>query len=173
MEKPEKVYSEHIAAVALGLSPSSLAARRRRHDLSCTRVDGKVGYKAGQIAVSYRITRDGLKGIQFGAAGQFHNGADVARYYLDLAEEVVLARGESPAKGGKVGNPMEKPEKVRENRLRRMAKRQGLRLVKNGRRDPRATDYGTWRIVNIDKNRIEVESCYIDDVEAYLTPEVN
>ena len=64
-------------------------------------------------------------------------------------------------------------DKVRENRLRRMAKRQGLRLVKNGRRDPRATDYGTWCIVHTADNRVEVEDCYIDDVEAYLTPGVN
>ena len=40
------------------------------------------------------------------------------------------------------GVTMETIEKVRENRLRRMAKRQGLHLVKNGRRDPRAIDYG-------------------------------
>ena len=58
---------------------------------------------------------------------------------------------------------------VRENRLRRMAKRQGLHLVKNGRRDPRAIDYGTWRIVRTADNRVEVEECYIDEVEAYLT----
>ena len=60
---------------------------------------------------------------------------------------------------------------VRENRLRRMAKRQGLHLVKNGRRDPRAIDFGTWRIVRTADNRVEVEECYIDDVEAYLTGE--
>ena len=59
-------------------------------------------------------------------------------------------------------------DRVRENRLRRMAKRQGLHLVKNGRRDPRATDYGTWRIATIRPRRTVVESCYIDDVEAYL-----
>src|SRR5258708_27379853 len=33
-------------------------------------------------------------------------------------------------------------EKVRENRLRRMAERQGHQLVKSRRRDPRAYDYG-------------------------------
>ena len=41
-----------------------------------------------------------------------------------------------------------KAEKVRENRLRRMAERQGLRLEKSRRRDPRAVDYGTYQLVD-------------------------
>lgn len=36
------------------------------------------------------------------------------------------------------------PDKTRETRLRRMAERQGLRLVKSRRRDPRALDYGRY-----------------------------
>ncbi len=39
-------------------------------------------------------------------------------------------------------------EKVRENRVRRMAERQGLRLVKSRRRDPRALDYGGYWLLN-------------------------
>jgi hypothetical protein len=35
-------------------------------------------------------------------------------------------------------------EKVRENRLRRMAKRRGLRLHKSPRRDPGAIGYGRY-----------------------------
>jgi hypothetical protein len=36
-------------------------------------------------------------------------------------------------------------DKARENRARRSAERQGLRLKKSGRRDPRALDYrGYW-----------------------------
>lgn len=35
-------------------------------------------------------------------------------------------------------------EKVRENRLRRMAQRQGLTLTKSRRRDPRAVDFGRY-----------------------------
>jgi hypothetical protein len=35
-------------------------------------------------------------------------------------------------------------EKIRENRLRRMAKRQGLELHKSRRQDPRALDYGRY-----------------------------
>ena len=40
-------------------------------------------------------------------------------------------------------------EKGRENRLRRMADRQGLMLRKSRRRDTRAIDYGSWQIVDI------------------------
>jgi hypothetical protein len=50
-------------------------------------------------------------------------------------------------------------EKVRENRLRRMAERQGLELRKSRRRDPRAKNYGRWYIVDVDR---EIEAA--DDV---------
>lgn len=39
-------------------------------------------------------------------------------------------------------------DKVRENRLRRAAARQGLRLEKSRRRDPRALDFGAWWLVD-------------------------
>lgn len=42
---------------------------------------------------------------------------------------------------------MDQAEKVRENRLRRMAGRQGLRLTKTRRLDPLAIDYGTYHLV--------------------------
>jgi hypothetical protein len=48
----------------------------------------------------------------------------------------------------------EESEKVRENRLRRMADRQGLKLVKSRRRDPRALDYGTYALVAEGTNEI-------------------
>ena len=38
--------------------------------------------------------------------------------------------------------------KVRENRLRRKARRQGLELQKSRRRDPHALDYGTYQLVD-------------------------
>ena len=38
--------------------------------------------------------------------------------------------------------------KIWENRIRRMAGRQGLRLEKSRRRDTRAVDYGTYRLVD-------------------------
>jgi hypothetical protein len=39
-------------------------------------------------------------------------------------------------------------EKVRENRLRRAAERQGARLDKSRRRDPNAADYGLYWLIN-------------------------
>jgi hypothetical protein len=49
---------------------------------------------------------------------------------------------------GTEGVTMDQEEKVRENRLRRMAERQGLALLKSRRRDPRAIDYDCWAIVD-------------------------
>jgi hypothetical protein len=62
-------------------------------------------------------------------------------------------------------------EKIRENRLRRMAQRQGLRLIKSRVRDPRALDYGRWWIANPDTNAIvagELGFMDITGVERYL-----
>lgn len=39
-------------------------------------------------------------------------------------------------------------KKVIENRLRRAADRQGLRLAKSRSRDPRAMDYGLYALIN-------------------------
>jgi hypothetical protein len=66
-------------------------------------------------------------------------------------------------------------EKVRENRLRAAAERQGYRLVKSRRRDPRATDYGGYMIVDLHHNYAEAAGMgdgfqmTIDDVEKWLT----
>ena len=43
---------------------------------------------------------------------------------------------------------MPDPDKVRENRLRRMAARQGLQLRKSRRRDPLARGFGTFMLVD-------------------------
>ncbi len=40
-------------------------------------------------------------------------------------------------------------DKVRENRLRRVAERRGLRLMRSRRRDPNAWDYGTYQLVDV------------------------
>ena len=64
--------------------------------------------------------------------------------------------------------PTSTSEKVRENRLRRVAERQGLALHKNPRRDPRALDYGTWRVVNLRSRTRGREFPGLDAVEAYL-----
>jgi hypothetical protein len=67
------------------------------------------------------------------------------------------------------GMALSTPEKVRENRLRRMAARQGLQLLKSRRRDPRALDYGTYWLV--DASGVEVATGDVDAIEARLTRE--
>lgn len=68
-------------------------------------------------------------------------------------------------------------EKVRENRLRRMAERQGMRLEKSRRRDERAVDYGTYHLVDERTNAIVasgLQSGYgldLDEIEETLTEE--
>ena len=70
---------------------------------------------------------------------------------------------------------VETAEKVRENRLRRMAKRQRLALVKSRRRDPRAWDYGTYGLIDPSRNTLVADagqSGYgldLDEIEAWLT----
>lgn len=64
--------------------------------------------------------------------------------------------------------------KVRENRLRRMAQRQGLILRKSRRRDPRATDYGTYTLTNMHTKNLEYGQYGVvglDEIEAYLKGE--
>ena len=45
-------------------------------------------------------------------------------------------------------DPERKALRTRETRLRRAAERQGYRLVKSRRRDPRALDYGLYWVVD-------------------------
>ena len=47
--------------------------------------------------------------------------------------------------------------KIYENRLRRAARRQGLRLEKSRMRDPRGAAYGTYQLVDTRTNTVE---CY-------------
>jgi hypothetical protein len=68
------------------------------------------------------------------------------------------------------------PDKVRENRIRRMAQRQGLCVVKSRRRDPQAIDFGYYYIVDISTNcvvagteRTQRAEYTLNDVEEYLT----
>jgi len=63
-------------------------------------------------------------------------------------------------------------EKVRENRLRRMANRQGLALQKSRRRDPYALEYGNYWLVNPQVNAVIAGGkvgVSLDDVEEWLT----
>jgi len=62
---------------------------------------------------------------------------------------------------------MEQDEKVRENRLRRMAARQGLRLTRTRRMDPLAIDYGTYHLVPAKGKPLGPFS--IDELEERLT----
>jgi len=44
---------------------------------------------------------------------------------------------------------MTQETKVKENRLRHVADRRGLRLIKSRSRDPRALDYGLYGLVDV------------------------
>lgn len=68
-------------------------------------------------------------------------------------------------------------DKVKENRLRRMAGRQGLKLLKARRIDPRALDYGRYLLVNA-QTGVAVHGgdhlnyrASMSDVDAFLTGE--
>lgn len=71
---------------------------------------------------------------------------------------------------------MDETEKVRENRLRLAARRQGIQLVKSRRRDERAFDYGTYMLMNPETNSViysGFQTGYglsLDDVESAITP---
>jgi hypothetical protein len=72
----------------------------------------------------------------------------------------------------------EQDEKVRENRLRRMAERQGLALSKSRRRDPHALDFGRYMLVDALTNTVVTGAQHtgrhgmdLDGVEAYLRGE--
>ncbi len=47
---------------------------------------------------------------------------------------------------------MSSEDKVKENRLRRIADRRGLRLMKSRSRDPKAVDFGLYGLVDIQTN---------------------
>ena len=66
-------------------------------------------------------------------------------------------------------------KKARESRLRRMADRQGLRLRKSRRRNPRAIDFGGYMLVDAGSNEIvwggnpHPFSATLDEIEDFLT----
>jgi hypothetical protein len=67
-------------------------------------------------------------------------------------------------------------DKVRENRIRRIADRRGLRLVKSGGRDPNALDYGLYALIDYDTGEAVNPSLIgrytcswtLDQIEDYL-----
>lgn len=60
-------------------------------------------------------------------------------------------------------------EKVFENRVRRMAARQGITIRKSQRRDHRAIDFGRYYLADASTNFLLYEADTIDDAHAYLT----
>ncbi|ANS29379.1 hypothetical protein R1CP_23555 [Rhodococcus opacus] len=68
--------------------------------------------------------------------------------------------------------------RTRETRLRRAAVRQGLRMEKSRRRDTRATDYGTYHLVEAETNDLKAHGLprgyglSLDDVERALNGEL-
>ena len=73
---------------------------------------------------------------------------------------------------------MEHEGKGRENKLRRVADRIGLRLMRSRSRDPRTPDYGLYALVDVRTNGAMNPaiagrwacSWTLDDVEEYLLP---
>jgi hypothetical protein len=65
-------------------------------------------------------------------------------------------------------------DKTYENRLRRMAQRQGLRIEKSRRRDPRAVDYGGYMLIEASRNELVLGASHhaydatLDEIESYL-----
>jgi hypothetical protein len=66
-------------------------------------------------------------------------------------------------------------DKVRENRLRRIAERRGLKLEKSRRRDPHARDFGGFMLIEPQTKATLLGSdgfafsATLDDVDAYLS----
>lgn len=60
-------------------------------------------------------------------------------------------------------------DKVRDNRLRRMADRQGLILARSRRRDPLATDYGLYTLTDKVQGLTIAAGWTMDRAEEYLT----
>jgi hypothetical protein len=65
-------------------------------------------------------------------------------------------------------------DKVKENRLRRVAQRRGLVLQKSRRRDPRAMDFGGYMLADARRNVVvagaepNAFSMSLDDVQRWL-----
>jgi hypothetical protein len=65
-------------------------------------------------------------------------------------------------------------EKTRENRLRRLAARQGLAIRKSRSRTPQSIEYGGYMIINPYRNSVEAGghphsfAMGLDDIEEYL-----
>jgi hypothetical protein len=58
--------------------------------------------------------------------------------------------------------------RTREQRLRRAAQRQDLKLVKNARRDPRAVDYGGYNLLDQNGRGVFADWVELDQIEQQL-----
>lgn len=69
-------------------------------------------------------------------------------------------------------------DKVRENRLRRIADRRGLRLERSRARDPQALTFGGYQLINLQTGSCECGwgnaargfAASLDDIEEFLSP---
>lgn len=86
-----------------------------------------------------------------------------------------IASGLTSGIASSIVSSMTDDDKVRENRLRRMAVRQGLILQKSRLRDSRAIGYGTYQLASAATNAVEVAGSpagyglSLDEVEKALT----
>ena len=69
------------------------------------------------------------------------------------------------------GMALSTEDKVRENRLRRMADRQGVKLKRSATRDPLAIDYGVYWITDAAGEIVygDAGGRPLDDVESWLS----
>ncbi|GAA4169085.1 hypothetical protein [Shinella granuli] len=69
---------------------------------------------------------------------------------------------------------MAETDKVKENRVRRVAERRGMRLEKSRRRDPKAIDFGGYMLIDAATNTVILGStsyaysASLDDIEEFL-----
>ena len=74
---------------------------------------------------------------------------------------------------------MDAKERVRERRIRRMAERQGYKLSRSARRDPRALDYGKYSLIDLrTRTRLFADElsnygATLDQIEAFLTRDLD
>ena len=64
------------------------------------------------------------------------------------------------------------PRSAQEERVRRLARRHGLELKKAGLGEPRAWDYGRYRLEDASRNTLvfpDEHGTSLDDLERYLT----
>lgn len=59
-------------------------------------------------------------------------------------------------------------DRVRENRIRRIAERRGFIVQRSRRRDPQALDYGKYWLIEAEGMREVLSRVELDDVEAWL-----